>query len=151
MEENQVKECPYCRETIMAEAVRCRYCKSELPQEDQRRPAGCRDIPGRMLAGVAAYLAEVTGISVSVVRLAFIIGALFAFPAAVAIYAGVWILVPFRPEDTTVFERLMVEGRRLAEKFAKSWRNRAAERRQNEEHVYPVSVDTVVDPPNGHS
>ena len=31
--ETSTKQCPFCGETILAEALRCRYCKSDLPSQ----------------------------------------------------------------------------------------------------------------------
>lgn len=98
------KRCPWCAEWIRAEAVKCRFCGSAL--EGARRSfvtePWLRPREGRMLAGVCAGLAEQFGISVSIVRLAFVLGTFVSGGVFVVVYLGLWLAMP---SDDGPFER----------------------------------------------
>mgnify|MGYP005845575275 CR=1 FL=1 len=90
------KRCPWCAEWIRAEAVKCRFCGSTLERRslDFVTDAWLRPREGRVLAGVCAGLAEQFGISVTIVRLAFVLGTLFSGGVFLLMYLGLWLAMP---------------------------------------------------------
>ena len=91
---NGTKACPYCAEEIRAEAVKCRHCGSFLePGARHLMEEWTRSSEGRMIAGVCAGLARRFGISVTVFRLAFVVGALLGFGTAIILYVVLWVVM----------------------------------------------------------
>ena len=93
------KHCPYCAEEIRAEAVKCRYCGSSVSGHALSR-TWYRSREGKMIAGVCAGLAEQFGISVTILRLAFVLGTLIGGWGIVA-YLVLWVIMPYRPRPGT--------------------------------------------------
>jgi phage shock protein PspC (stress-responsive transcriptional regulator) len=89
------RKCPWCAETIRAEALKCRFCGSVLDRGRAWTLRGLtqpwvRPREGRMIAGVCAGLADQLGISVSLVRLVFVLGTIFSTGLFLLVYLAFW-------------------------------------------------------------
>jgi phage shock protein PspC (stress-responsive transcriptional regulator) len=97
MPEVDTKRCPYCAEEIRTEARKCRHCGSFVDGSNALTRTWYRSPEGRMIAGVCAGLAEQFGISVSIIRLAFLLGTLIGGGMGLVIYLVLWVVMPYRP------------------------------------------------------
>jgi phage shock protein PspC (stress-responsive transcriptional regulator) len=97
MDDGESKRCPYCAETIRAEALKCRYCGSLVSSDTALTRTWYRVRETRMVAGVCAGLAEQFGVSVTIIRLAFVLGFLVGWGMGLVIYLALWWIMPIRP------------------------------------------------------
>jgi phage shock protein PspC (stress-responsive transcriptional regulator) len=81
-------------EEIQDRAVKCRYCGSRLDGSVWSQ-SWYRSRRGKMIAGVCAGLAEQFGISVTALRLAFVLLTLFG-GWGLLVYPILWIIMPYR-------------------------------------------------------
>jgi phage shock protein PspC (stress-responsive transcriptional regulator) len=95
MPDTSMKRCPYCAEEIRAEAIRCRWCGGSLTPASAFTRTWYRVREGKMIAGVCAGLAEQFGISVTVLRLAFVIATLIGL-WGIIVYLVLWVVMPYR-------------------------------------------------------
>jgi phage shock protein PspC (stress-responsive transcriptional regulator) len=98
---NDTKKCQYCAETIRAEASKCRFCGSLVGPPAWRLASapwfrGRRD---RVFAGVCIGLADQFGVSVTLVRLGFVLSVLFSGGVAILLYIALWLAMPLEPES----------------------------------------------------
>jgi phage shock protein C len=94
------KQCPYCAEEIRVEARKCRYCGSYVEPGGPLTRSWYRAREGKMLAGVCAGLAEQFGISVTIVRLAFLLGTLVGGGMGIVVYLVLWVAMPYRSTES---------------------------------------------------
>jgi len=62
-----------------------------------------------MIAGVCAGLAEQFGISVTILRLAFVLGTLIGGPGLI-IYIVLWVVMPYRPPGQAASYEVTARG-----------------------------------------
>jgi phage shock protein C len=93
------KRCPYCAEEIRPEAIRCRWCGSAVDPGNPLTRTWYRSRHGKMIAGVCAGLAEQFGISVTILRLAFVLGTVIG-AWGLLVYVILWVVMPYRPESS---------------------------------------------------
>lgn len=104
MTEIATKRCPYCAEEIRVEAIKCRYCSSVLDGNSVLTRPWRRNRRNKMIAGVCAGLAEEFGVSVTIVRLAFVLGTLISGMGMI-IYLVLWVVMPYRHEPHLIAGR----------------------------------------------
>ena len=104
MAENDTKDCPYCAEPVRVQASICPHCKSSLGSPTA--PAAYRNHSGRQIAGVSIALAEAFGVSVTFVRLGFIVLTFISFIGP-PLYLALWLLLPAEPGGLSPLGRVV--------------------------------------------
>ncbi len=90
--QGKTRKCPYCYESIHADAVKCRYCRSAL--DPTQEGTHTKDAPsGKMFLGVCSRLAARYQIPVTLVRLAFVLITLF-HGFGILLYLILWAIMP---------------------------------------------------------
>lgn len=93
--------CNFCGKQIQDDAVHCAYCGRQVgyvatyPRKLIRPPKGS---PDRKIAGVCAGFAEYFDLDVTIVRVVWLILAIFGGGTGVLAYIIAWIVMPEAPE-----------------------------------------------------
>src|SRR4029450_10022778 len=98
------KHCPYCAEEIRGEAVKCRYCGSFVSGNPLSR-SWYRSRINRRIAGVCGGPAGEFGVSVTVLRLSFVLATLMSWGIGLVLYLTLWVVMPYRPGPARLVER----------------------------------------------
>ena len=93
MNGQELKVCPYCAEEIKAEAIKCRHCGSNLQKSKISEP-WYRIQEGKMIWGICTGLADIFGVSVTLMRIAFVIAAFFGW--GIILYIVLRFIMPSR-------------------------------------------------------
>lgn len=96
---NKSKQCPYCAETILADAVKCRFCGSTL-ERDRFLQGWTRKRRHGKIAGVCSGLAVQFALPVTILRLAFIVLTFFG-GWGIVIYLALWFIMPDENDGPT--------------------------------------------------
>ncbi len=88
--------CNYCGKVIQEDANVCAYCGKRVGAVCGRKSL-VRPLSGRKIAGVALAFAEYFDLDVSLVRIVWLLVAIFGGTGIVA-YVACWILIPSEPE-----------------------------------------------------
>ena len=106
------RTCRWCAEEIAEESLRCRYCGSRVSGGLLNPGEWHRGYPERSVAGVCAAIAHRLHYSVSAVRAAFVLLALF-HGFGFALYAVLWFVLPDQPGGRNGLDRLLDAFRAL--------------------------------------
>jgi phage shock protein C len=95
----ETKRCPYCAEEIRVEAIKCKHCGSVLNRKGgsfNSAEPWHRSRIDKTFGGVCMGIAKRFNVSVTIVRLAFVLAA-FAGGWGLLLYLALWFIMPLEP------------------------------------------------------
>ena len=96
--------CNHCGKVIQEDANVCAYCGKRVGNVSARKNL-VRPQAGRQIAGVAMAFAEYFDMDVSLVRLIWVLIALFSGGAGLIAYLVAWLVIPSEPEHRSSVEQ----------------------------------------------
>lgn len=93
-----MKKCSYCAEDIQDDAIKCRYCGSNLQAVSWGGKRLYRSQHNRQLAGICAGLAEYLEVDPVLVRVAWVVLAFLSAGIAILLYAILIFIIPNQHE-----------------------------------------------------
>lgn len=100
MTDTLTRSCSACFSEIDPRATRCPHCAQR--QTDQQLH---RDVPGRLLGGVCASLAQHFGLDLTLTRVLFVASLAVTGGLAFWVYASLWLMTPFGRADRAPLAR----------------------------------------------
>ena len=91
MTDTTSKTCPACFKDLDSRALRCPFCAQRQPDVGGLH----RDVPGRLLGGVCAAVAQHFNWDVTLARIAFLVSLALLGPISLWAYAAAWLMTPF--------------------------------------------------------
>lgn len=91
MTDTTSKTCPACFKDIDSRALRCSFCA----QRQTDVVGFYRDVPGKLLGGVCAAVAQQFNLDVTLTRILFVVSLAVLGPITVWAYLAAWVMTPF--------------------------------------------------------